>query len=58
MKKVEELLAKKQQLLVLRNLLCNKASLATEEGMLYTRKLVKLVLIDAKLEEQQKEVRH
>lgn len=57
LRKVEELFVKRQQLLELRNLLSNKASLDTEESMLYTRTLVKLVLIEVELEGQQKEVR-
>jgi hypothetical protein len=58
MRNVAELLEHKQQLLDVRSQLSRKASLQTEEGMLYARTLVRLVLVDMELKKvEQKEVR-
>jgi hypothetical protein len=58
MRNVAELLEQKKQLLDVRSQLSRKTSLQTEEGMLYARTLVRLVLVDMELKKvEQKEVR-
>lgn len=54
MQKMQELLNQREQLMMLKQTLNNKASLQTSEGMMYARTLAKLALIELELEQMGK----
>jgi hypothetical protein len=54
MQRLTELLNKKKQLKELRSMMDKDAELYTEEGMAYSKLLVKLVLIELEIEDMEK----
>lgn len=55
MEKMQELLARKRQLMAVLWMVDRNASFDTEEGRVYAQTLVKLVLIEMQIESKQKE---